>query len=251
MRILLIGDIHGNIEALETCLMNSKNENIDRVNVLGDIVGYMANPNECIERVKTMECISGNHDSAVYNDKELEQFNPFACRAILWTREHIGEGNLSFLKSLPSYKTYYDENYTIAHGSIIDPYMYLEYESQVRLNVKFMPTDLLFVGHTHIPAFWCVSTGKSTVRLYHAKVNELEIEYGTNIPLQRDKKYIINIGSVGQPRDKNPKGCCLIYDSDEYYVKFLRFEYPVDKTIEKIKNNGLPEFLHKRLLSGE
>lgn len=251
MKVLLIGDIHGNLEALEACLMEVEKENIDRFNVLGDIVGYMANPNECVEAVKLMDCIAGNHDAAAFDDQELRQFNPFAYKALIWTREQLRPENLDFLKSLPSYKIYCNEGYTIAHGSIIDPFMYIEYTSQVTLNAKFMPTDVMFVGHTHKPVLWNISNKKGVLGRSLNRTKELEFQYNVDIPLQREDKYIINIGSVGQPRDNNPKGCCLIYDSENYTVRFIRFDYPVDKTIEKIISNRLPDFLHKRLISGE
>lgn len=251
MKILLMADIHGNLEALEACLMEVEKEPIERFNVLGDIVGYMANPNECVEAVKLMDCIAGNHDAATFDDQELKQFNPFAYKALLWTREHLEPENLEFLKSLPSYRIYCDEGYTIAHGSIIDPFMYIEYTSQVALNSKFMPTNVMFVGHTHKPVVWHISSKKGVLGHPLNRIEETEIKYDTEMHLKREDKYIINIGSVGQPRDSNPKGCCLIYDSDNYCIKFKRFDYMVDKTIQKIISNKLPDFLHKRLINGE
>lgn len=251
MRILLMGDIHGNLEALETCFAVAGEESVDRINVLGDIVGYMANPNECVYAVKNYDCIAGNHDIAAFDDDELSQFNPFAYKALLWTRNCLKPENLDFLKSLPPHRVYCDEDYTIAHGSLINPFAYTETESQVRLNTKFMPTSLLFIGHTHVPAMWCAHNKPSVLGHSRSTVIELEIEYNKEIPLLKDKKYVINIGSIGQPRDLNPKSCCLVYDTKSYSVKFLRFDYPVDITIQKIKENNLPEFLHFRLLKGE
>jgi predicted phosphodiesterase len=251
MKMLLMGDIHGNLEALEACLTTTEKEGIDRINVLGDIVGYMANPNECVKSVMSMDCISGNHDAAVFDNTELSKFNPFALKALVWTREQLTEDNITFIKTLPSYKTYCSENCTIAHGSLIDPFMYIEYESQVRINARFMPTDLLFVGHTHVPAMWSISGSSRPFTRSHQKIKEVPVEFDCDVKLDNSNKYIINIGSVGQPRDYNPKGCCVIYDTDAYSIRFVRFQYDVEKTIQKIKLNKLPDFLHMRLLNGE
>lgn len=250
MRILLIGDIHGNLEALESCMEICSDKKIDRVNVLGDIVGYMANPNECIERVRSYECISGNHDIAIYDDIELEMFNPYARQAIMWTRSKIKNEHIDFLKSLPSSRTYLDENYTIVHGSLVDKNMYIMSRYQASVNARLCPTDLLFTAHTHIPKIWDMPKGNNSLKGAPYGAPVAEDMYDGAICLLKNRKYVINIGSLGQPRDNNPKGCCLIYDTDEYTISYIRFAYPMDSTIEKIKMNGLPLYLYSRILKG-
>ncbi|KPU45733.1 phosphodiesterase [Oxobacter pfennigii] len=249
MRILLISDIHGNLEALESCFKAAEKEKIDTINVLGDIVGYMANPNECVEKVKEFECILGNHDNAVFNDEELKYFNSYAAKAIMWTRENIKKRNMDFLSSLNNSKVFIQHNYTITHGSLCDPLEYIEYEYQAERIMEIATTPLVFAGHTHVPAMWRLYEKDDKPHIL--KVNGDSLTFNRDIQLEKDKKYIINIGAVGQPRDGNPKGCCAIYDSIEYTVKYLRFEYPVEETVQKIKANNLPVFLHKRLLKGE
>src|SRR5690606_18650167 len=145
--------------------------------------------------------------------------------------------NVEFLSSLLSNRVYIRENYTIAHGSLSDPLEYIECDSQVECNAQISTTPLIFVGHTHIPAMWSVDCDDSIGEISGFSTELLTIEFDKEIELLEDKKYVINIGSVGQPRDRNPKGCCVVYDSDRYTVKYLRFSYPVNKTIEKIKAN--------------
>lgn len=245
-----MGDIHGNIEALQSCMAMDSSKDVDRVNVLGDIVGYMANPNECVDLVRSFECISGNHDIAVMDDSMLEDFNPYAGQALLWTREHLNKKALEFLKSLPFYRVYADQGYTIAHGSIIDPFMYIMTGSQAAASSAVSPTDLLFVAHTHVPAMWSISEDKDLSGKYLYNVQEMDIEFNTAMELKHGIRYVINIGSVGQPRDGNPKGCCVLYDTNNYSITYIRFKYPVEETIQKIIKNGLPSFLHRRLLKG-
>lgn len=242
MRILLIGDIHGNLEALESVLLKEK-KNVDKVVVTGDVIGYMANPREVLSIVKDFDCILGNHDYTVLNSERLEWFNPIAKQALLWTKEQLKEEDFDFLKTLPFERNYYEEGFTMVHGSLgTDPFEYLEEDFQARQNFKIMKTKILFIGHTHVPIAWEEGKGKN--------IYDVEIEYDKEILLEKSSKYIFNIGSVGQPRDMDPRACYVIYDTERYSVCYKRQEYNVGKTVQKIIENNLPRFLYERIMIG-
>lgn len=251
MRFLLISDMHGNLEALSKALEFIEPEKIDKVICLGDIVGYMTNPNECVSLVKNYDCIMGNHDYAIFNDEELALFNEYAYKALLWTKEHLNENSKTFLKSLPLTRKY--EMFTICHGSIINPqrFDYIEFDSQIKENLQAVDTSLLFVGHSHVPVIAEMSKKYlpyGNYSFWHLKKSVPE--WNTEFVLHKECRYLINIGSVGQPRDGISKGCCVIFDSEKYTLKFLRFEYDMDKTIQKMIECNMPEILFKRLTVG-
>jgi len=253
MRILLISDIHSNLEALEVCLDIAKKKEIDRINVLGDIIGYMYDVKPCIDLLKKYDCVIGNHEYAVLNDQSLEFFNDVAKEQIYWTRKQLNQEDLEFLKTLPINRTYKEENYTIAHGTFSNPFQYMLESYIVREDIRQISTNLLFVGHTHKPMIW-----KCTEKYYPNNVRPLirindihKIASNTPIKLDKSKKYVINIGSVGQPRDNNPLGCCVLYDTENYAIEFIRFHYPVEKTIKKLEENNFHSFLYERLQVGK
>ena len=248
MKIGLISDIHGNLEALETVLEYlSAKEKVDKIVVLGDIVGYMANPNECVQLTKNYDCIQGNHDYTVVYEEDLDWFNPIAKEALIWTINKLTSENKSILKNLPLTKIY-EEDFTISHGTLNSPekFLYMDRDFEAWESFKLMETQLLFIGHTHVPQYFILHGEGSpdTIEII------FEINYRREIQLQENKKYIFNTGSVGQPRDNNYKSCFAIYDTDRKTVKYIRLPYNVRKTARKAKNNQLPRFLYKRILIG-
>lgn len=247
LKIGLISDIHGNLEALEAVLEYlSAKEKVDKIVVLGDIVGYMANPNECVGLTKNYDCIQGNHDYTVVYEKDLDWFNPIAKEALIWTISELTDTNKNILKNLPLTKVYKEENFTISHGTLNSPeeFLYLDGIFEARESFKLMETQLLFVGHTHVPQYFILHKNDSNIE------EVFRINYKREIQLQENKNYIFNIGSVGQPRDHDYKSCFVIYDTDEKTVKYIRLPYNVRITARKVKENHLPKFLYKRILIG-
>ncbi len=249
MKIGLISDIHGNLEALEVVLEYlSTKEKVDKIIVLGDIVGYMANPNECVQLTKNYDCIQGNHDCTVVYEEDLDWFNPVAKEALIWTINKLTNENKNILKNLPLTKVYKEENFTISHGTLNSPekFLYLDEIFEAYESFKLMETQLLFIGHTHIPQYFILHKNDSSEDIEIIS----KINYKREIQLQENKNYIFNIGSVGQPRDYNYKSCFAIYDTDKKTIKYIRLPYNVRKTAKKIKSNRLPKFLYKRILVG-
>ena len=231
MKRAVISDIHGNLEALSAVLDDIQQQGVSEVFCLGDIIGYGPNPRQCLDQVlKFAVCILGNHDQAALFDPD--GFNPVAFQAILWTREQL-EGNQAnagdgtrrwdFLGELP--RSYRDGNSLFVHGSPRDPtneYVFPEhvYNQRMMENLFSRFERFSFQGHTHIP-------GVFTAGLDFLSPKECDYEYRLT-----DDKAMINVGSVGQPRDSDPRACYVVL-TDEL-VTFRRVEYPLDITAEKI-----------------
>ncbi len=237
--IAIISDIHSNLEALEAVLKDIKNRNIREIVCLGDIVGYGANPNECIEIIKKLNCLSvvGNHDYGVLGKESLDFFNELGAIAILWTKKVIKPENLKFLDSLPLIieEKIKGKKVIFSHANPKYPeiweYLYPDYTNEV-----FDCGDLIFVGHSHIPF---VNSEEGNLLLHEGKIS-----------LEDDKKYLINPGSVGQPRDGINKASYCIFDEKSFKIEIIRVEYDIKKAYEKIVSSGLPEWLGERLFLG-
>jgi putative phosphoesterase len=226
MRIGIISDIHSNLEALEAILQRIKLENVERLYCLGDIVGYGPNPNECVEKVRELCHVSimGNHDAALMGAAPIHYFNSYARSAVEWTNRVISRSNMEFLSSLPM--THSEERILMVHATPLNPEAWDYIHSPDDANGHYhamQDKQTAFIGHSHIP------------RIFEQK------ETG---------KRIINIGSVGQPRDRDPRACCGLFDTDAGTFEWLREVYPVQITAEKIRLAGLPEFLAVRLFMG-
>ena len=242
MKILLIGDIHGNLEALQSVLGEEKD--VDKVVMTGDAIGYMANPREVLDIVKNFDCILGNHDYTVLNPERLDWFNPVAKKALVWTKKQLRKEDFVFLKELPFQRSYEEEGLTVVHGCLgVDPFEYLEMDFQAKENFELMKTNLLFLGHTHVPKVWQKDRNKDIWNL-------AKIEYNKEMFLDKSSKYIFNIGSVGQPRDNDPRACYAIYDTEKYSICYKRKKYDIGKTVQKIIENNLPRFLFERIVVG-
>jgi len=238
----VISDIHGNLEALLSVLeyIKSCDENIDRIICLGDIVGYGADPGECIKATREVSDIilAGNHDFAVCQLTSMEDFNDYAKEAVLWSRNSLNNDEINFLKGLPL--KYREENIGFVHASLNQPgsWKYILRAIDTYVDFQIMESEVLFIGHTHIPVIF--EDAKETVNILTSP----------EIHLDSNKKYIINPGSVGQPRDRDPRASFVIFDSDKKDVKRIRIEYDIKEAQKKILDAGLPDVLATRLSYG-
>jgi len=240
LRYALISDIHSNLEALSAVLDSLGRESIDKYICLGDIVGYAANPNKCTQLIKGVAdaSILGNHDSAAIGTTSTEGFNPLARKAISWTMKELSSENKKYLESLAV--SLEVEDSLSVHSSPSDPSMwrYVFSTDDAKMEFHHFKHAVCFIGHSHQP----VSFVYSKRRVVLDTRVELDIEDGN--------RYIINVGSVGQPRDLDARAAYVIYDTDKDMVQIKRAEYNVETARKKIIEAGLPRFLGDRLLLG-
>jgi len=241
MRYGIFSDIHSNIEALIAVLDAYKKESIDKYLCVGDVVGYATNPKECIDKVKDIAAITiaGNHDWASVKLFSLDYFNPVAGEAIYWTRRNIDETSRYFLESLKL--IYKNEDLTLVHGTLDNPrdfnYMIDGYIAEETF--RLLETNICFVGHTHVAGIFIKDKNQ---RIHYREDKSIDISL--------ENKYIINAGSVGQPRDGDPNAVYCIYDTDKKEVQIKRIDYDIEATRKKIIDAGLPKRLGDRLLIG-
>ena len=246
MHCLVISDIHANLAALEAVLADAKEhaQPFDIVWCLGDVVGYGAEPNECIDLLRTLPhvCLAGNHDWAVVGKLDLRTFHEQAAYVVEWTQEHISSQNMSFLRSRPDLLP--QEEYLLVHASPREPIW--EYITDVNVaeeNFEGMTATFCFVGHTHVPVVFVQDGRTGNVHVSIPSVN-------VPIVLKRDSKYIINPGSVGQPRDGDPRAAYAILDTATATWTPHRVEYPIKLTQKKMKSFHFPPRLVERLNYG-
>ena len=241
MRILIITDIHSNIFALDAVLKDVGE--FDAVWCLGDIVGYGPDPNDCIERVRSLPnltCLLGNHDAAVVNKINLDTFNTEAKNSVLWMQSILSHENLTFLKGLT--ETAVIGEVTLAHGSPRNPiWEYILDTVVARINLGYFDTQLCFVGHTHLPVYFYVE--KNSIHIRWKIMTDKEKIYPSG-------RAIINPGSVGQPRDRDSRASYAIYDSDQNIWELRRVAYDITQVQERIYSIGLPARNAIRLSEG-
>ena len=241
MRILVISDIHSNLTALEAVL--SEAGEFDATWCLGDLIGYGPDPNECIERVKdlpTLTCIIGNHDAATLKQIDPDSFNPEAREAIFWTQKTLSKRALDFLCELS--ERIEIEGVTLTHGSPRHPvWEYLLDTRTATVNFNYFQTQLCFVGHTHLPVLYSLDADDP---LAHMSVPE------PNQKLELHNRAIINPGSVGQPRDRDPRAAYAIYDSEDCTWDYRRVPYDISAVQERMRNVDLPDRHIYRLSAG-
>ena len=243
MKIGIISDIHSNSEALNSVLKNIKE--VDEFICLGDIVGYGADPDYCIEKIKDLncKCVGGNHDVAVTGKLDINYFNYAARAAILWTSLQLKKENLNFLSNLKK-KIELEDNVFAVHGSPQDPLLeYILDKDTASLIFRKYDFKIYFVGHSHLAG--CFSFNESG-----SQIDYINFSNGGRIEINKNKRYIINCGSVGQPRDGNPRASYGIYDLKHKVVNIYRVSYPANLTQDKIINAGLPGSLADRLSYG-
>ncbi len=238
MKYAVISDIHANLEAFSSVLAEIESLGIEEIVCLGDIVGYGADPNPCVEivRERNITSIMGNHDAAACGVYEPLYFNPITREAVLWTREELTDENSEFLRSLPDKKTI--DSFLIVHGAISDPDKYImsAYDAEPEFTLLDRQ-DICFFGHTHAAVCYAFENGR--VR----EITGYELEFSDGF------KYLINPGSVGQPRDRDPRASFLVYDN-EGRAEYQRIGYDIESAQEKIINKGLNRMLAERLSHG-
>lgn len=238
MRYAIISDIHGNLEAFEAVLKDVKKRLPDSVLFIGDIVGYGANPNQSIDLLKgvTETVVAGNHDRAAAGLADYTSFNPSAKESIVWTQNSLTSDHMKYLKKLPLSKRL--EEMTLVHSSPKEPekWHYLFGLKDISDNFDFFDTKVCFVGHTHVPLV-----------VVRDKEGGLNPSFKETVEIKDNSRYLINAGSVGQPRDGNNKALYLVYDTKKGMVQFFRVPYNIEKAKSKIIKEGLPASLGYRL----
>jgi diadenosine tetraphosphatase ApaH/serine/threonine PP2A family protein phosphatase len=244
MRYLVLSDIHGNIEALDAALGAATSLGFDRALVLGDLVGYGADPGSVIDRVRALDPIAtvrGNHDKAVAGLCDIAYFNDLAQQAVRWTRAALSAEHMAYLAALPRGPVDVDDQVAICHGSPHDEdaYVFGAHDASCALDACRKP--VCFCGHTHVPCF---------VSRQHGRLLWDELCDGERLTLADGVAYLVNAGSVGQPRDGDPRAAFAIFDTAARLLTFRRVDYPVAAAQNQIIRAGLPVQLALRLAAG-
>ena len=246
MRFLILSDIHANSTALEAALSAVKGR-WERSICLGDMVGYGPDPNEVVDRVRGLEAVAirGNHDKAACGLADAEDFNPVAKTAANWTRDHLRPDNLDYLLKLPQGPLSAD-GMAIVHGALHDEDEYVFAPAQALDGLLESPSSVTFFGHTHFQ-------GGFSYRDNKMEVIQLRPEPGISFAALRvepDTRYLLNPGSIGQPRDGDPRTAFAIADLDHRVIEFWRVPYDIEAVQQRMKSAGLPEPLILRLAFG-
>lgn len=244
MRCLIVSDIHGNLEAFDAVLQSATG--YDQVWCLGDIVGYGPNPHECIQRLRSLPfvTVAGNHDWAVVNLVDLNDFNADAQGAAHWTYDQLTQDDREFLAGLPARVVLH--GFTLVHGSPRYPvWEYILQPSIARASFAHFDTLCCLVGHTHVPFIYSMDDSRDG-----ARCKSQAPPHDALVPLTDVPRMIINPGSVGQPRDGNPLAAYAILDTEERTMLFQRQAYPVEETQRKMDQHNLPPRLIARLSFG-
>lgn len=239
MKFAIIADIHANLEALEAVLADAKEQKVTHYACLGDVVGYNANPKECLDIIRSMgmPCVKGNHDEYCSTDSSLDGFNPAAAQAVEWTRHQLTAEDRQWLRDLKYMRLV--TSFSIVHATLDAPqrWGYVFDKLAAAASLTYQNTSVCFFGHTHVPVAF---VRDSVVR--GGSYSKFKVEPG--------KKYFVNVGSVGQSRDGVPKATYVIYDLDNQTIELRRLDYDIAKTQAKILAAGLPKRLAERLALG-
>ena len=243
MRYAVLSDVHGNLEALETVLADTRLARPDRWLCLGDTVGYGPDPNECASCIQGLggPVIAGNHDLAAVGALDTRAFSPLARAAIEWTASALNENTRRWLVSLPD--RFQVSEFLAVHGSPRDPIE--EYILDLPTSLAIFSEHeflLCLVGHSHVPGTFILEADGT--------VSARSLPVGDGVRLAGSSRYIVNVGSVGQPRDGDPRACYLLLDTDTRTVTLRRLPYPIGVTQEKMMTQGLPVQLAQRLALG-
>lgn len=233
--------MHSNLEALEGVVANLKKEGVDNFIFLGDIVGYASNPSECISITRELAyfCVAGNHDWGCAGKFSLDYFNSEAKEAIEWTVPRLNSQELNFLSDLKL--VIVTDEFTLVHSTLYRPerFGYIFDSREASFSFSRLKTPLCFLGHTHVPVIFVQD-----------RSNQIYCVRNNHIFIKEDLRYIVNVGSVGQPRDGNPCSSYCIYDTDSKLIQLKRVSYNVALAHRKIIDSGLPSVLADRLLRG-
>jgi len=240
LKYALISDNHANLEATVAVMKTIDEIGVDQIVNLGDIVGYNANPNECcdIMREREIPTICGNHDAVACGLEEPWGFNPVALSAAMWTRETLRDDNLEWLRGLPDNQKF--GSFLAVHGSPVNRNSYLFTWEDILPHIPYVQEKgcrIAFFGHTHNPGIF-------------SKDGAYSLDEDNKFQLGQEKMFFVNPGSVGQPRDGDPRASFGLLDTDSMEFQLVRINYPVKQASEKVTNAGLPAFLSERLFLG-
>lgn len=250
MRYLILSDIHANLEALEAVLHHSRRKRFDQVLFLGDAVGYGASPNAVVEWLRTSKtpvvAVRGNHDRVCSGLDEGEYFNQYALQAVRWTSGHLDPRNLTYLQELPEGPTVVEPGLAICHGSPVDEDAYIFSGYDAQLAFDRLDEQVVFFGHSHVPSLFRfdqrTDPPELEIRLLAGPREVIRVEEGV--------RYLVNPGSVGQPRDRDPRAGYALYDTDTGNIHQYRIPYRISKARGRILKAGLPSVLADRLFYG-
>ena len=246
MRYLVLSDIHANLEAMEACLTDASTRGYDRMLVLGDLVGYCADPNAVVERIQALEplaMVRGNHDKVACGLEQADGINTVARQAAHWTYDVLTPANRQWLAALPEGPSVVDDLVEICHGSPFDEDAYLFDELDAVRALKKSKRPLCLFGHTHLPVTFELANGQVDTIGYADSTS-------AHLVLRPAAKYLLNPGSVGQPRDGDPRAAYAVVDVSTRSVDVFRVGYPVGTAQAKVIKAGLPEVLAQRLAVG-
>ena len=239
--IAILGDIHANLDALNVVLDDCRSQGVTDFLCTGDVVGYNACPHECMEIVRALGCpvVVGNHDYYVSSQQNLDDFNPAAAAVVEWTRGQLSEDEINWLKNLPF--THTQMGITLVHSTMDRPenFGYVFDNLQAEANFLRQLTPICFHGHTHCPMIY----EKSMNGVFRIDAQDFTLPIG--------RKYFVNVGSVGQPRDGDPRASYVIYEPKARKLSYRRLEYDIEAAQERIRRAGLPERLATRLAIGQ
>ncbi|MFH0763630.1 MAG: metallophosphoesterase family protein [Candidatus Omnitrophota bacterium] len=241
MRYALISDIHGNLEALRAVLAELSRQRIDEYLCIGDVVGYGADPSRCVDMVRSLKpkaLIAGNHECGVTGFLGLDYFSEYAAAGIVWTKNILSPPEIEYLKS---FKLVYEgDDFVLVHSGLAEPekFPYIVDSDDASRTMKLAKKPLTFIGHTH------------AAEIYYSDKEKARQTIEPRILIESGKLYVVNVGSVGQPRDMDPRASFAIYDSDKRTVEIRRVVYDIEKAKAKILKAGLPEMLALRLSEG-
>jgi diadenosine tetraphosphatase ApaH/serine/threonine PP2A family protein phosphatase len=240
MRTVFFSDVHSNLEALTAVMKEIENQAPDRILFLGDAVGYGPDPNECLERIFEIsdKWVAGNHDHGAVDLTDISHYNHFARQALLWTRSMLTPENLEKILSMPF--TEQEDDFFLVHASPDHPgdWSYIFTAPEAAHHFECFQGKVCLIGHSHRP------------EIYIHDGNEVEKSKERMLTFQENFRYIVNVGSVGQPRDMNPDAVYVLYDSEERTLSYKRVPYDYRITQEKMRAAHLPSFLIDRLASG-
>lgn len=246
MRYLIVSDMHGNCDAFDAVLRRVKRKRFDATLVLGDLVGYGAGPNQVVEAVRALpgvvHSVRGNHDKVVVGLENGTNFNHVALVAARWTAERLTQANSRFVRELPRGPLDVGDGVSICHGSPLDEdaYVFSDYDAYEIFLATSAPVT--FFGHTHVPSIFVLHSHGIDVGLLRGPSGSLDVQPGC--------RYLLNPGSVGQPRDRNPAAAFMTYDSARRVIRWHRIDYPVARAQKRIVDSGLPKVLADRLAVG-
>lgn len=229
MKYAILGDIHANLEALQAVLADAKEQDVTHFACTGDVVGYNADPKACMQLIRSLKCkvVQGNHDYYAGCNESMELFTPRAQKSIRWTRKHLSIFDRKYLRELPMILDV--EDFTIVHSSLSSPhrwsYIFRSRAAEASFRNQFNP--VCFFGHTHVP-------------LAFERDKSVHKSFYDTIQVVPGRQYLVNVGSVGQPRDRNPKAAYVIYDLQEQTISLRRVDYDIESTQRKIRAAGLP-----------